>query len=57
MAVTLTRVRQLPGIQEVTGDLVTNTLVVTFDQTQVTSAEIEEAVNAVGYQVEGTFTP
>lgn len=57
MAVTLTRVRQLPGIQEVTGDLATNTLVVTFDQTQVTSAEIEKTVNAVGYQVEGTYTP
>jgi copper chaperone CopZ len=57
VVVTLTRVRQLPGIKEVTGDLATNTLVVTFDQEQVTPEQIIEAVNEVGYQVEETFTP
>lgn len=57
MAVTLARVRQLPGIKEVTGDLAARTLVVTFDQSQVTPDQIIEAVEAVGYQVEGTFAP
>lgn len=54
---TLAHVRQLPGIQEVTGDLSNRTLVVTFDPEQVGSDQIVQAVEAVGYQVEGTFNP
>ena len=54
---TIARVRQLSGIKEVTGDLSTRTLVVTFDPAQVGSDQIVQAVEAVGYQVEGTFDP
>jgi len=55
--VTIARVRQLSGIKEVTGDLSTRTLVVAFDPEQVVPDQIIQAVEAVGYQVEGTFVP
>ena len=54
---TIARVRQLSGIKEVTGDLATHTLVVAFDAEQVVPAQIIQAVEDVGYQVEGTFDP
>ena len=57
MAVTLASVRQLSGIQEVTGDLSAHTLVVTFDQNQVEQEQIIQAVKEVGFEVEGTFAP
>jgi copper chaperone CopZ len=47
----------LSGIKEVTGDLSTRTLVVAFDPEQVVPDHIIQAVEAVGYQVEGTFVP
>jgi len=47
----------LPGIHEVTGDLATGTLVVTYDPAQVTPEQITKQVEAVGYSVEGTFQP
>lgn len=54
---TIARVRQLSGIKEVTGDLSARTLVVTVDPNQVTQEQIIQAVEEVGYEVEGTFTP
>ena len=54
---TIARVRQLSGIKEVTGDLSERTLIVTFDQNQVTQEQVIQAVEEVGYEVEGTFTP
>lgn len=57
MAVTLTAVRQLSGITEVTGDLSAGTLIVTFDPNQVTQDQIIEKIEEVGYSVEGTFQP
>ena len=54
---TLASVRQLPGIMETTGDLGTNTLIVTYDPAQVGPEEISQAVTAVGYSVTGTFEP
>jgi copper chaperone CopZ len=47
----------LPGITEVRGDLLAGTLVVVFEPTQVTPEQIVQAVEQVGYSVEGTFEP
>jgi copper chaperone CopZ len=47
----------LPGIGEITGDLATGTLIVTYDPAQVTPEQIMQKIEAVGYRVEGTFEP
>lgn len=57
MAITLASIRQLPGIIEVTGDMSTNTVVATYDPGQVTPDQIGQAIESVGYTVEGTFQP
>ncbi len=54
---TLTAVRQLPGVKEVTGDLSAATLVIAFDPTQVSPDQITKVVEKLGYSVEGTFQP
>jgi copper chaperone CopZ len=50
-------VRQLPGIQKVTGEFRTGKLVVTYDQNQVTPEQIEEKITGIGYQVIRRFKP
>ncbi len=57
MAITLSRVRQLPGITEVQGDLGAMTMIVTYDSAQVTPEQISEAVEDIGYSTTGTFEP
>ena len=57
MAITLASIRQLPGIVEVTGDLSTQTVVVTYDPAAVTPKQITQAIESVGYTVTGTFQP
>ncbi len=57
MAITLSRVRQLPGITEVQGDLGEMTMIVTYDLTQVSPEQISEAVKDIGYSTTGTFEP
>lgn len=57
MAITIAGVRQLPGIDEVTGDLATETLVVTYNPGQVTTEMIIEAIETAGFTVEGQFDP
>jgi len=47
----------LPGILEVTGDLATGELIVTYDPAQVTQEQMINAVEKLGYIVEGTFQP
>jgi copper chaperone CopZ len=47
----------LPGIGEVTGDLGTNTLVVSYDPSEVTTEAIIQAVEDTGFMVEGQFEP
>ncbi len=57
MAITLSRVRQLPGITEVEGDLGAMTLIVTYDSSQVSPEQISQAVEDIGYRTTGTFEP
>jgi copper chaperone CopZ len=47
----------LSGIGEITGDLATNTLVVTYDPAQVTEEAIVEAIESTGFIVESQFQP
>ncbi|MCL4302098.1 MAG: heavy-metal-associated domain-containing protein [Anaerolineae bacterium] len=47
----------MPGIGEITGNLATGTLIVTYDPAQVTPAQIIQKIEAVGYSVERTFEP
>ena len=57
MALTLSSIRQLPGIIEVTGDLASATVIVTYDSGQVTSEQIVQTIENLGYTVTGTFDP
>jgi copper chaperone CopZ len=57
VAITLSRVRQLPGIIEIEGDLGAMTMIVTYDSAQVTPEQISEAVEDIGYSTTGTFEP
>ncbi|MFQ5616408.1 MAG: heavy-metal-associated domain-containing protein [Anaerolineales bacterium] len=57
MALTLSSIRQLPGIIEVTGDLAAETVIVTYDSAQVTSEQIIKTIEDLDYTVEGTFEP
>lgn len=57
LVVTLARVRQLPGILEVTGDLNKGTLIVRYDSALISQGQIVEAIENLGYAVEGTFEP
>lgn len=57
MAVTLSSIRQLPGIIEVTGDLSASTLIVKYDSAQASEEQITAAVNNIGYTVQGVFNP
>jgi len=57
VAITLSRVRQLPGITEVEGDLGAMTLIVTYDSSQVSPEQISQAVEDIGYRTTGTFEP
>jgi copper chaperone CopZ len=47
----------LPGIGEITGDLATNTLIVTFDPAQVTEEAIVEAIESTGFTVKSQLQP
>jgi len=47
----------LPGIQEVTGDLASGRLVVTYDPVSVAPDQIAEKVKEAGFSVTGRFTP
>jgi len=47
----------LPGIQQVSGDLNTGKLVVTYDPAQVTPEKIEETIKGLGYQIIARFKP
>jgi copper chaperone CopZ len=51
----------LPGVTEVTGDLSAATLLVSFDPAQVKQDELitatTQAVEELGYSIEGTFAP
>lgn len=57
MAITIASVRQLPGIVEVTGDLATGTVVVSYNSTVVMPEQIIEAIESPGYTVTRTFQP
>lgn len=57
MAVTIARIRQLPGIVEVTGDLPTMTVVVEYATDKVSPDEISQAITSAGYGVTGSFQP
>ncbi|RME51825.1 MAG: heavy-metal-associated domain-containing protein [Caldilineae bacterium] len=57
MALTLASIRQLPGIVEVTGDLSTQTVVVTYDPDAVTPEQITQAIESAGFAVESQFQP
>jgi copper chaperone CopZ len=57
VAVTLSSIRQLPGIIEVTGDLFSATLVVKFDPSLVTPEQIVQKIKDTGYEVAGSFQP
>lgn len=57
MAITIARIRQLPGIVEVTGDLSTRTVVVTYNPSTVTPDQIAQAIESAGFGVEGQFEP
>ncbi len=50
----LASIRQLPGIYETSGDLESVTVV--YDPEQVTVEEISQAIERVGYRVEGIFS-
>jgi len=47
----------LPGIIEITGDLATGKLIVTYDAAQVTPEQIIGVVEELGYTVQGSFQP
>ena len=57
MAITLASIRQLPGIIEVTGDLATRTVVARYNADQVTPEQIGQAIESIGFTVEGRFQP
>lgn len=57
MAITIASVRQLPGIVEVTGNLATGTVVVSYNSAIMTPEQIIEAIESPGYTVTGTFQP
>lgn len=57
MAITLTSIRQLPGIIEVIGDLAAGTVVVKYEPSQVSPEQIAQAIESAGFTVEGTFQP
>lgn len=54
---TLAKVRQLPGIHEVTGDLASGRLIVTYDPARVTPDDIVSKVKEAGFSVDGRFAP
>jgi len=57
VAITLASIRQLPGIVEVTGDLATQTVVVTYNPSAVTPKQITQAIESAGFAVESQFEP
>jgi len=54
--VTAASVRQLAGIQKITGDLEKGTLVVEYDPRLTTPEQMAQQIEKVGYRVEGRFT-
>lgn len=47
----------MPGIEEVTGELATGRLIVTYDSAKVSPDQMAEEVEEAGFSVKERFTP